>query len=285
MGKLDIVALADNGVVSVFQGLGDGTFGPRADYGVGGGTLYQAAIADINGDGYPDVVAANFDYNRVTTLLGGPGGGLTSRIDYGISGNPICVALEDFNHDGRLDLASANYNGSTVTVFLGNAGQSVASDPAGTGLRIVAARGNVADGGDLDYWTFSAAAGQGLLITTENPGSPYGSSLLYRIYGPDWNQWNYFYTDTYGRYQGTFTVPASGTYRVRVEQSDAYAGEYRFRLTLANPPVQLETEDNGTLASADAVSLTLTNGQRIATMLGTISTWDGGDYYQFGNLG
>src|SRR2546422_1444281 len=43
------------------------------------------------------------------------------------------------------------------------------------------------------------------------------SQLLYRIYYVDGNQWTYFYTDGNGRGQIGLTVPASGTYTIRVE--------------------------------------------------------------------
>jgi hypothetical protein len=75
-GKLDLAAAngfssGAGGVVSVLLGHGDGTFGPRVDYGTaqGPGSL---AIGDLDGDGRPDVAAANANANTISVLPGIP---------------------------------------------------------------------------------------------------------------------------------------------------------------------------------------------------------------------
>ena len=72
-GKLDLAAAngfssGAGGVVSVLLGHGDGTFGPRIDYGAaqGPGSL---AIGDLDGDDLPDVAAANAGANTISVLL------------------------------------------------------------------------------------------------------------------------------------------------------------------------------------------------------------------------
>jgi hypothetical protein len=42
--------------VTVYQGVGDGTFGPPAGYGGPGGPGGDAAIADLNHDGRLDII-------------------------------------------------------------------------------------------------------------------------------------------------------------------------------------------------------------------------------------
>jgi hypothetical protein len=66
-GKLDIVAVGTNGTDDTFPsiifyaGNGDGTFGNPVITQYATNSVYTAVVvADINGDGYPDVVAANF---------------------------------------------------------------------------------------------------------------------------------------------------------------------------------------------------------------------------------
>ena len=57
-------------------------------------------------------------------------------------------------------------------------------------------------------------------------------------------------------------------------------------MTLARPPVQVESEDNNNISQANVPTLALSAGHQTATMLGTISVGDGnGDFYGFGNLG
>ena len=72
---------------------------------------------------------------------------------------------------------------------------------------------------------------------------------------------------------------------LRVEPNYQFYGEYRFRVTLARPPVQLEAEDNNNIGSANGLTFSLSAGQRNATVLGYFSLADtSGDFYQLGNL-
>ena len=283
--NLDVVAVNDNGTLSVFFGQGDGTLQTRADYGTGTSSPYQVQLADVNGDGKLDAVVAGYGNSRLATVLNNGDGTFGPVVTYFTAGNPISVAIGDFNNDGRLDVATANYNGNSISVFLGNNTEGLAFDTAGTGLRIAAARGNLADSADYDYWTFSAQTGDRLFIGTDNPGDPANSGLIYRIFYPDGSQWSSFSTDSNGRGQIALLVPASGTYSIRVEQNYAYAGEYRLRVTLAPAPVQMEAEDNGSIGNANALTFAITSGQRTATVLGFLSTADAaGDFYQLGDL-
>ena len=50
-------------------GRGDGTFRRATHYGVDGGPV-AVAIADLNGDGRPDLVIANLGSDDVSALLG-----------------------------------------------------------------------------------------------------------------------------------------------------------------------------------------------------------------------
>src|SRR2546423_508807 len=49
------------GTVAILRGNGDGTFQTPSQYGVGIGPMSVAA-ADVDGDGYQDIIAANFGY-------------------------------------------------------------------------------------------------------------------------------------------------------------------------------------------------------------------------------
>src|ERR1041385_7368988 len=91
-------------------------------------------IADLNGDGKPDVVATQASSNMVTVFLNN-GSGLPSApsgtfLTGGVATNSVAVA--DFNEDGIQDIATANC-GNMVTVFLNN-GSGLPSAPSGTFL-------------------------------------------------------------------------------------------------------------------------------------------------------
>ncbi len=81
------------GTVGVLLGNGDGTFQTALSYGSGGQFAYSVAVADVNGDGKPDLIVANYcdgssfcGNGSVGVLLGNgrrhfPGGGsLLSRM-------------------------------------------------------------------------------------------------------------------------------------------------------------------------------------------------------------
>ncbi|MBS1809174.1 MAG: VCBS repeat-containing protein [Acidobacteria bacterium] len=97
---------------------------------VDAGTSPQAlASGDVNGDGLPDVVAANRDSNKVTVLLGASEGGVRSlrtAFSYDVGANPRAVTIKDFDRDGRLDLAVVNRGADTVTILHGNGDGSFA---------------------------------------------------------------------------------------------------------------------------------------------------------------
>ena len=119
-GKPDLAAVnVDVNTVSVLLGNGDGTFGPKSDYGTGS-YPHSVAIGDLNGDGKPDLATANTVSFTVSVLLGNGDGTFGPKNDYGTGSNPYSVAIGDLNGDGKPDLAVANENSSTVSVLLGN---------------------------------------------------------------------------------------------------------------------------------------------------------------------
>jgi large repetitive protein len=82
------------------------------------------AVADLKGDGIPDLVVTNLYSKDVSVLLGNGDGTFAAATDYPVgpysqSGNDLtAVAVMDFNGDGKPDLAVAF--GGGVRVFLGN---------------------------------------------------------------------------------------------------------------------------------------------------------------------
>jgi uncharacterized repeat protein (TIGR01451 family) len=101
----------------VYLGNGDGTFQPAVYY-TGGMQPMSVTVADVNGDGKLDVVAANPALNTLSVLLGNGDGTLQAPTSISSSGDPQSLVAGDFNADGRTDLAVANFS-SGVTVFLG----------------------------------------------------------------------------------------------------------------------------------------------------------------------
>jgi hypothetical protein len=109
-GHLDVITANDNGTsVSVLLGNGDGTLAPHVDYVIanptGSGTApQQLAVADLNGDGHPDVATVDTNGSTVSVLMGNGDGTLASHTDFATGGTPQSVAVADVNGDSRPDL-------------------------------------------------------------------------------------------------------------------------------------------------------------------------------------
>jgi hypothetical protein len=78
------------------------------------------AVADVNGDGRPDLIVANGDDDTVSVLLGNGDGTFQNQKTFPVGYHPVLVAVADVNGDGRLDLITANAGDNTVSVLLGN---------------------------------------------------------------------------------------------------------------------------------------------------------------------
>ena len=77
--------------------------------------------ADTNGDGRPDLVAANAGDGTLSVLLSDGAGSFQSQKVFQVGYQPEAVAVADINGDGRPDLVAANSIDDTVSVLLNNA--------------------------------------------------------------------------------------------------------------------------------------------------------------------
>ena len=109
-GRRDIVtSLPVVSAVGVLLGQAGGTFAPVALYSAGNQNFPQStALGDVNGDGRPDVVAANGGGDNVSVLLGLAGGGLAGGVSYPVNSTYQVdrVTLGDVNGDGRPDIVT-----------------------------------------------------------------------------------------------------------------------------------------------------------------------------------
>ena len=104
--------------VSIALGAGDGSFVSPTSFATGVGPT-RLVVADLNGDGKPDIATTNAD-GTVSILLGDGAGSFVAQPAVTVGASPQGIAVGDFNRDGKLDLAVANSGGSTVSVLLGS---------------------------------------------------------------------------------------------------------------------------------------------------------------------
>ena len=110
------------GEIFVFLGAGNRRFEKAVHFASGGAQPIGIAVGDLNHDGIPDLVIANWGhgagpYGNLSVLLGEGGGRYGKPVSYPAGIHPHQLVLGDFNGDGNLDVAvTSNLD---IRVFLG----------------------------------------------------------------------------------------------------------------------------------------------------------------------
>jgi hypothetical protein len=133
-GKVDLICVNgsinkqndENGALLVLTNDGSGGFVSNAIYEVGRAPTWVVA-ADVNADGWPDLITANgaSGSGTLTVLTNDGRGGFVSNTTYQVGFSPRCVVAADINGDGWPDLITATANvdegtGNTLTVLTNN---------------------------------------------------------------------------------------------------------------------------------------------------------------------
>jgi hypothetical protein len=131
--------------VTVLLGNGDGTFDAPSTY---TNTLFsrldKIVVADVNGDGHPDLVVTNVGAaanSAVAVMLGRGDGTFGTPIAHTADVGPTALVVADLNGDGKLDIATSHYDG-TIKVLQGNGDgtfRAPLSFPAGNTPQAIAA--------------------------------------------------------------------------------------------------------------------------------------------------
>ena len=188
-GKADIVATIQNysgtgcpmNEVAVFTGLGTGKFKKPVFYPTGASVQSNDVfLADVNGDGHPDIVISNADGTISVLLNKGKGTfGTASLITSvaALSPHLNALAIADFNGDGKLDIAAASYYpgsySNNVYILLGK-GDGTFQAPI-----TVQAAPQYTDTNTLAAGDFNHDGKMDLLVTLEGSCSGYNGSAAY----------------------------------------------------------------------------------------------------------
>ena len=115
------------------------TFATPVDY--GSMHAYEALVADVNGDGARDVLAANLGSGGLTIFRGNGDGTFASPDSFLTASTALGLAVDDFDRDGGLDVVVTGFSQNRVDVLLNTCGRvtvnlTSSANPAAQGTPI-----------------------------------------------------------------------------------------------------------------------------------------------------
>ena len=111
------VAASNNNLV-ILIGNGDGTFQSPKYYATGSSQGQTLKLADLNGDGFLDAIAADYT-DGIAVFMNNGDGTFGGHATFN-AGKAYRIAAGDLNGDGITDLAISNFVDSSLTVVIGN---------------------------------------------------------------------------------------------------------------------------------------------------------------------
>ncbi len=110
--------------VGVYIGEGDGKFAPPVTYSSSNGSAFAGptpvTVADLTGDGIPDLIIPNYVAANVAIRLGYGNGTFGPVMTFPTQYGAYAVSVADLNGDGKPDLVVENAVADSVSVLLGN---------------------------------------------------------------------------------------------------------------------------------------------------------------------
>ena len=103
-------------------GISSSTYQAKVDFS-SGTSPYYTMLADIDGDGKLDMIAANQSSSTISLYRNtSTSGSVTStsfgtKVDFTTGSNPRNIAIGDLDGDGKLDIAVTNVSSSSISVF------------------------------------------------------------------------------------------------------------------------------------------------------------------------
>ena len=170
-GKPDFaVANSGDGTVSVFVGQGSDNFtAVTSNYSKpfpAGANVQSVVAADMNNDGYADLVVTDGSTNTIGILINqGKGVSTGTAVSFNqvmqpaLSGTPYGIAVGDFNRDGKPDVIVTQNTAGAATVLLNN---TLSTSPLPMGRNLSAPNLSYATGNMADAVTVADFNGDGI---------------------------------------------------------------------------------------------------------------------------
>ncbi len=176
--------------VAYLLGLGDGNFLPAQDA-IAGANPAFTDVADMNGDGIPDLVVVNDASNDLHVLLGRNEGGYQPPLITGLpQQQPASVRVGDYNADGLPDAVTMSKVSGSLQVLIGRGGgqfdrgQLIVTGPRPASLDVADVTGDgladlvVANDATLQIQVYRGLADGTFELFRSMPVLPVPSSIL-----------------------------------------------------------------------------------------------------------
>jgi Bacterial Ig-like domain (group 3)/FG-GAP-like repeat len=124
-GKLDIVAVDQNGPAGVWTllGNGDGTFQAATSVALSGAAGNYASLVDVNGDGLLDVVDLDYGSRQLTVYIATSATSYASAVSSATSDqvyDGCSMTVGDMTSDAKPEIVTANCGTNNLTVYVNN---------------------------------------------------------------------------------------------------------------------------------------------------------------------
>jgi hypothetical protein len=261
---LAVANQADN-TVSVLRGDGRGNFVQTQVVtlipgGLPGPTMIDAA--DLNADGFQDLVVTGTTFNQITIAYGNASGRFITRQNVVVGNTPVGLAIADLDKNGSLDIVVTNFNDNTMSLLFQSAAPG---DTFATAIDLGTINGTKTVNSSLGpvatqrFYKFTLAQASAVRIMLFNLTAHAALTLFL----PGGRQITSNRPGTVP--QGILGTAVAGTYHLRI--TVAANTRAAFRLSVSATPAPGETTELNTLSNVDDTPSTAIN-------LGTLSPGD-----------
>lgn len=163
----------DDGLLQIFTGIGDGTFGEPVTFEMGEVPTRVVSV-DLDGDSDDDLCVLNCESDQLAILINDNDGLLNQPVFLATDENPASIATGDVNGDDIVDIAVASLPTSLVCVFQGNGDGSFSSPEnffVGSLVPLSIDLGDVDVDSDLDLVSATSVIGEITILRNDGNGN------------------------------------------------------------------------------------------------------------------